>query len=76
MPGWTSLACGSGGLPARVPGLRLFEERQIDCVAQRVVAKIARVKVVATVVDRQHAGQVVRVAQRPVEVDDRIARSI
>src|SRR5215813_187928 len=50
----------------------LPEQRQIDRVAHRVVAEIARVEVVAAVVDRQHPGRMHWVAQGFVEVDDRI----
>src|SRR5262249_57028656 len=50
----------------------LPEQRQIDRVAHRVVAEIARVEVVAAVVDRQYAGRMHWVAQGFVEVDDRI----
>src|SRR5215470_16852332 len=50
----------------------LLEQRQIDRVAHRVVAEIARVEMVAAVVDRQHPGRMRYVAQGFVEVDDRI----
>src|SRR5215831_14171129 len=50
----------------------LPEQRQIDRVAHRVVAEIARVEVVAAVVDRQHPRRMRWVAQCFVEVDDRI----
>src|SRR5437879_128128 len=58
--------------PSRASRSRLVEQRQVDRVAHRVVAEIARVKVVAAVVDRQHAGRMVRIAQGLVEVDDRV----
>src|SRR3989440_3692005 len=48
------------------------EQRQIDRVAHRAVAQVARVKVVAAIVDRQHPGRMIGVTQRPVEIDDRV----
>src|SRR3989441_9580422 len=48
------------------------EQREIDGVAHRAVPQVARVKVVATIVDRQHPGRMVGIAQGVVEIDDRV----
>src|SRR5437016_2542521 len=49
-----------------------LELGEIDRVAHRAVAQVARVKVVAAVVDRQHPGRMVGIAQGPVEVGERV----
>src|SRR5713226_6897268 len=54
------------------PPIPLLEQREIDRVAHRAVAQVARVKVVAAIVDRQHPGRMVGIAQRLVEIDDRV----
>src|SRR5262249_45702187 len=46
------------------------KQRKIDRVSHRAVAQVARVKVVAAIVHRQHPGRMVGIAQRPVEIDD------
>src|SRR5437016_1803491 len=46
------------------------EQRELDGVAHRAVPQVARVKVVATIVDRQHPGRMVGIAQGLVEIDD------
>src|SRR2546421_8833935 len=48
------------------------EQRQVDGVAHRAIAQVARVKVVAAIVDRQHPGRMVAIAQGLVEIDDRV----
>src|SRR5207245_704919 len=62
---------GGYGGPSRGPPSRT-EQGEIDRVAHRAVAQVARVKVVAAVVDRQHPGRMVGIAQGPVEVGDRV----
>src|SRR5206468_4483297 len=64
-----SIACPRGP-PAT--GYRLVEQRQVDGVAHRAITEIARVKPVAAIVDRQHLGRTLGVAQRLVEIDDAI----
>src|SRR5579884_66788 len=49
---------------------RSIEQGQIDALAHLQIAAIARVQVVAAIVDRQHAGRMLGVAQGPVEIDD------
>src|SRR6185369_4315272 len=48
------------------------EQRQVDRISHRAIAQVARVKVVAAIVDRQHLGRMVGIMQRPVEIDDRV----
>src|SRR5438552_13568610 len=55
-----------------MPWSASVERREIDGVAHRAVAQVARVKVVAAIVDRQHPGRMVRIAQGLVEIDDRV----
>src|SRR5207248_412643 len=50
------------------------EQRELDGVAHCAIARVARVQMVAAVVDRQHARQMVGIAQSPVEIDDRVER--
>src|SRR4030095_12888924 len=45
-----------------IPNIRLLEQREIDRVAHRAVAQIARVEVVAAIVDRQHPGRMIGIA--------------
>src|SRR3989441_9651140 len=46
------------------------EQRELDGVAHRAVTQVARVKGVAAIVDRQHPGRMVGIAQGLVEIDD------
>src|SRR5213594_2241944 len=55
-----------------MPWSASVEQRELDGVAHRAVTQVARVKVVAAIVDRQHPGRMVGIAQRPVEIDDRV----
>src|SRR3989442_7861060 len=75
--------CGSGssetsstsGPPNRekvTARMSLVEQRQLDGVSHRSVAQVARVEVVAAIVDWQHPGPMVGVAPRPVGIDDRL----
>src|SRR3989441_11432459 len=48
------------------------EQRELDGVAHRAVTQVARVEVVAAIVDRQHPGRMVGIAQGLVEIDDRV----
>src|SRR5262249_61790092 len=68
--GYAGASPSAGGLggPSRSP--MSLEQRQVDRVAHRTIAQIARVEMVAAVVDRQHLGRMVGIAQRPVEVGD------
>src|SRR5580765_7060017 len=50
----------------------LVEQRQIDRVTHRAIAEIARMEVIAAVVDREHPRRMAGVAQRAIEVDDRV----
>src|SRR5256885_15371855 len=59
-------------LSRAMPWSASVEQREIDGVAHRAVAQVARVKVVAAIVDRQHPGRMVRIAQGLVEIDDRV----
>src|SRR5665213_2286261 len=55
--------------------LALIEQREVDRVAHCSVAEIARVQMVAAIVFGQHAQFVLGVAQRRVEIDDRVERA-
>src|SRR5436309_2448632 len=48
------------------------EQRELDGVAHRAVTQVARVKVVAAIVDRQHPGRMVGIAEGLLEIDDRV----
>src|SRR6267142_5556109 len=48
------------------------EQRQVDRVAHRAVAQVARVEVVAAIADRQHARRMLGIAQGAVEIDERV----
>src|SRR5467141_3535456 len=59
-------------LSRAMPWSASVEQRQIDGVAHRAVTQVARVEVVATIVDRQHPGRMLGIAQGLVEIDDRV----
>src|SRR5438270_4669243 len=59
-------------LSRAMPWSASVERREFDGVAHRAVGQVARVKVVAAIVDRQHPGRMVRIAQGLVEIDDRV----
>src|SRR6267378_996108 len=59
-------------LSRAMPCSASVEQREIDRVAHRAVPQVARVQVVVAIVDRQHPGRMVGIAQRLVEIDDRV----
>src|SRR5438477_1051517 len=61
-------------LSRAMPWSASVEQRQFDGVAHRAIAQVARVKVVAAIVDRQHPGRMIAIAQGLVEIGDRVER--
>src|SRR2546428_12720435 len=65
-------------LPARsrsatpATGYRVIDQRQVDGVTHLAIPEITRVQPVATIVDRQHLGRTLGVAQCLVEIDDAV----
>ena len=53
-------------------GLWPIEQRQVDGVAHLAIPEIAQVQPVAAIVDWQHLGRMLGVAQRLVEIDDAV----
>src|SRR5437763_10834555 len=58
--------------PAVAGRRRSIEQGEVDRVAHLAIAEVARMQVVAAIVDRQHAGRVLGITQRAVEIDDRV----